>query len=122
MDLAATTAQLFGHFESHSIEGVRDMFAPDARVRQNGTPEHDIEGLVSMIKGLQRDGVRVEYSDIRRTVGDRFVVEQHVVKLTRPDGVSASTDACVVMHFDDDGMITGMHEYVDSAAFAQLLV
>jgi hypothetical protein len=38
-----------------------------------------------MIQGLKRDGVNVEYSDIRRSVGDRFVVEQHVVTLTRPD-------------------------------------
>jgi hypothetical protein len=121
MDLSAATAQLFGHFESHSIEGVREMFAPEARVQQNSSPEHGIEGLVSMIKGLQRDGVRVEYSDVRRNVGDGFVAEQHVVKLTRPDGTTASSDVCVIVHFDDDGLITGLHEYVDSAPFAKLL-
>ena len=120
MDIEARTSQLFEHFESESIEGVREMFAPDARVRQNGVPEHDIEGLVTMIEGLRRDGVRVEYSDVRRSVGDRFVVEQHLVTLTRPDGVSASTDVCVVVHYDDDGLITQLHEYVDTAAFAEL--
>ena len=120
MDIAATTAQLFGHFESQSAEGVREMFAPDARVRQNGVPEHDIEGLVLMIEELRRDGIRVAYSDVRRSVGDRFVVEQHIVTLTRADGMSASTDVCVVLHFDDDGLITGLHEYVDTAAFAEL--
>ena len=108
------------HFESGSIEGVREMFAAGARVRQNGVAEHDIEGLVTMIEGLRRDGVRVEYSDVRRSVGDRFVVEQHLVTLTRPDGVSASTDVCVVVHYDDGGLITRLHEYVDTAAFASL--
>ena len=73
-----------------------------------------------MIEGLKRDGVIVEYSDVRRSVGVRFVVEQHIVRLTRPDGVSASTDVCVVVHFDDTGLIIGPHEYVDTAAFVAL--
>ena len=92
MDLDARVAQLFEHFSTQEFDGVSDLFAPDAGVRQNGNPEHGIDGLLTMIQGLKHDGVSVEYSDIRRNVGDRFVVEQHIVTLTRPDGVSASTD------------------------------
>jgi ketosteroid isomerase-like protein len=121
MDLAARTAELFDHFSTQEFDGLADLFAPGAQVRQNGNPEHGIDGLFMMIEGLKRDGVTVEYSDVRRSVGDRFVVEQHIVRLTRPDGVSASTDVCVVVHFDDAGQITGMHEYVDTAAFGSLL-
>ena len=120
MELEARTAQLFEHFSTQEFDGVSDLFAPDAGVRQNANPEHGIDGLLTMIQGLKRDGVSVEYSDIRRNVGDRFVVEQHIVRLTRPDGVSASTDACVVVHFDDTGLISGLHEYVDTAAFGAL--
>ena len=121
MDLEARTAQLFEHFSTQEFDGVSDLFAPDAGVRQNANPEHGIEGLLTMIQGLKRDRVRVEYSDVRRNTGDGFVVEQHIVRLTRPDGVSASTDACVVVHFDENGLISGLHEYVDTAAFAALL-
>ena len=59
-------------------------------------------------------------SEVRRSVGDGFVVEQHVVALTRPDGKSATTDVCVVLRFDDDGLITRLDEYADSAVFASL--
>ena len=120
MDLEARTAQLFEHFSTQEFDGVSDLFAPDAGVRQNANPEHGIEGLLTMIQGLKRDRVSVEYSDVRRNIGDGFVVEQHIVRLTRPDGVSASTDACVVVHFDETGLISGLHEYVDTAAFAAL--
>jgi ketosteroid isomerase-like protein len=42
------------------------------------------------------------------------------VRLTRPDGVSAATDVCVVLHFDEQGLITGLDEYADTAALASL--
>jgi ketosteroid isomerase-like protein len=58
---------------------------------------------------------------VRRSVGDGFVVEQHVVTLTRPDGKSASTDVCVVLRFGDGGLITRLDEYTDSAVFAALI-
>jgi ketosteroid isomerase-like protein len=76
---------------------------------------------MAYVQGIKNDGVSVKYSDVRRSVGDGFVVEQHVVTLTRPDGKSASTDVCVVLRFDDDGMITRLDEYVDSAVFAALI-
>ena len=50
-----------------------------------------------------------------------FVVEQHVRRLTRADGVSAACDVCVVVRFDPSGLISRLDEYVDTAAFASLL-
>ena len=120
MDLDTRTAELFEHFSTQEFAGLADLFAPDAQVKQNGNPEHGIAGLFTMIEGLKRDGVTVQYSDVRRSVGDRFVVEQHAVRLTRPDGVSASTEVCVVVDFDDAGLIIGLHEYFDTAAMAAL--
>jgi ketosteroid isomerase-like protein len=120
MDLGARTAQLFDVFESQEFDGLAALLAPGATMKQNGNPEHDVAGLMAFVQGLKNDGVRVRYSDVRRSVGDGFVVEQHVVTLTRPDGVSASTDVCVVLRFDDDGLITRLDEYADSAVFAAL--
>lgn len=121
MDLAGRTGQLFDIFESQEFDGLRAMLAPDAKMKQNGNPEHDVDGLMAFVQGLKNDGVAVQYSDVRRSVGDGFVVEQHVVTLTRPDGKSASTDVCVVLRFDDDGLITRLDEYADSAVFATLI-
>ena len=121
MDLAARTAQLFAAFESQQFDGLDSMLSPDVRIKQNGNPEHGIQGLLAFVRGLENDGVSVAYSDVRRSVGDGFVVEQHVVTLTRPDGKSAATDVCVVLRFDDDGLITRLDEYADSAVFATLI-
>lgn len=120
MDLAARTAQLFTIFESQEFEGLGSLLAPDAKMKQNGNPEHGVDGLTAFVHGLKNEGVSVKYSDVRRSVGDGFVVEQHVVTLTRPDGKSASTDVCVVLRFDADGLITRLDEYTDSAVFASL--
>ncbi len=120
MDNAATTAQLFSIFESQEFDGIERLLAPEAKMKQNGNPEHGVDGLLAFVKGLKNDGVSVRYSEIRRSVGDDFVVEQHVVTLTRPDGRSATTDVCVVLRFDDQGRITRLDEYADSAVFAAL--
>ncbi len=121
MDLGARTEQLFAIFEAQQFDGIEQLFAPEAQIKQNGNPEHGLDGLLAFVGGLKHEGVSVEYSDVRRSIGDGFVVEQHVVTLTRPDGKSASTDVCVVLRFDADGLITRLDEYVDSAAFAALI-
>jgi ketosteroid isomerase-like protein len=120
MDLAERTGQLFAIFESQEFDGLEALLAADAKMKQNGNPEHDVEGLMAFVQGFKNDGVAVKYSDVRRSVGDGFVVEQHVVTLTRPDGKSASTDVCVVLRFDDVGLISRLDEYADSAVFASL--
>ena len=120
MDLAATTAELFSIFESQEFDGLERLLAPEAKMKQNGNPEHGLDGLMAFVEGLKNDGVSVAYSDVRRSVGDGFVVEQHVVTLTRPDGKAASTDVCVVLRFDAQGRITRMDEYADSVVFAAL--
>ena len=54
-------------------------------------------------------------------MADGATVEQHVVTLTRSDGVAVSADVCVVARFDDNGLVTSIDEYLDSAAFAAIL-
>ena len=120
MDLAARTAQLFAIFESQEFDGLEALLAPGVVMKQNGNPEHGLDGLLAYVQGIKNEGVSVKYSDVRRSVGDGFVVEQHVMTLTRPDGKSASTDVCVVLHFDDEGLITRLDDYADSVVFASL--
>ncbi len=121
MDLAERTGQLFAIFESQEFQGLEPLLAADAKMKQNGNPEHGVEGLMAFVQGLKNEGVAVKYSDVRRSVGDGFVVEQHIVTLTRPDGKSATTDVCHVLRFDDVGLITRLDEYTDSAVFATLI-
>ena len=121
MDLGARTEQLFAIFEAQQFDGIEQLFAPDAQIKQNGNPEHGLDGLLAFVGGLKHEGVSVAYSDVRRSIGDGFVVEQHVVTLTTPDGRSASTDECFVVRYDDEGLVIHLDEYVDSAVFSALI-
>jgi ketosteroid isomerase-like protein len=122
MDLAARTDDLFAKFATQDADGVAALCAAGCRVRRNNDPESDIETLLVELRAMFWDtGVQTAYSDVRRTVADHAVTEQHVVTLTRPDGVAASCDVCVVIRFNDDGLITKLDEYLDTVAFAPLL-
>ena len=60
-----------------------------------------------------RDVIGVHrYEDVRRTIGDDTVVEEHAVRSTTPAGKDLDLAACVVIRVDDDGQIVGLHEYV----------
>ena len=86
MDLAERTGQLFAIYESQEFEGLEALVAPGVITNQNSNPELDLDGLKAFVQGFKNEGVSVKYSDVRRSVGDGFVVEQHVVTLTRPAG------------------------------------
>lgn len=121
MDLNARTADLFAKFTAQDAEGAAALCAPGVRIKQNNGPESDLETALAGLRAMLWDaGVKTAYSDIRRTLADHVVTEQHLVTLTRPDGVEATSDVCVVIRFDDKGLVTRLDEYVDMGAFAPL--
>lgn len=121
MDLEARTGDLFDKFAAQDGAGVAALCASGFLAKQNNGPESDVETMLAGLhEMLWAKGVETAYSEVRRVVADGAVAEQHVVTLTRPDGVKASSDVCVVLRFDDDGLITRIDEYLDMAAFAPL--
>ncbi len=60
------------------------------------------------------------YSDVRRVVGPDAVCEQHTVTFSHPGAPDVTADVCVVLRFGEDGRITRLEEYLDSAAVASL--
>jgi ketosteroid isomerase-like protein len=60
------------------------------------------------------------YGDVRRVVGDDAICEQHTVTFSRLGGPDVTADVCVVIRFGEDGRITRLEEYLDSAAVASL--
>ena len=122
MDLDARTDALFANFAADDADGVAALCAPTFRIKQNNGPEVDVVTLTDGLRAMLWDaGVTTAYSDVRRTVADRVVTEQHIVTLTRSDGFAASSDVCAVIRFDDNRLITRIDEYFDSAAFGPLL-
>ena len=118
MDLDQLTTRFFHHTAGADIDAVAAMCSPDCRVKQNIGEEGGIDGLLGIVQATIDLGLTVSYSDIRRVIADRAVTEQHLVTITKADGTSVSSDVCVILHFDDAGLITRLDEYVDSAALA----
>jgi len=121
MDLEKRASDLFDSFAAQDADGVAALCAPGFQAKQNNGPDGGIEEVLAQLRAmLWNAGVNTAYSEVRRVLADHAVTEQHVVTLTRPDGVEASSDVCVILRFDDDGLITRLDEYMDTAAFAPL--
>jgi len=118
MNLDARTADFFNSVAAQDVDAVTRLCASDFRLKQNNAPDHGFDAAIAGLRGLWDAGVTTSYSEVRRAVADRVITEQHVVTLTRSDGVTAACDVCVVVRFDDDGLISRIDEYADSAAFA----
>lgn len=121
MDLGGQMDELFGAFSAQDTERLRAVTAPGFRASRNGGPAVDMDtllaGLAATMWGF---GLTGTYSDIRRVLGDHAVAEQHLVTMARPDGVSVDIDVCVVVLFDDAGLVTRLDEYADPALTAPL--
>lgn len=112
--------RLFDSFVSHDLETVVEMMTPDAVVVQNGNSMVVAEAMV-MIESLTGVIGDHRYDDVRRVLGDNVIVEEHRVRSTTPGGHDVDLVACVVIRLDDDGKITSMDEYVDTAPLVAIL-
>lgn len=121
IDIAARCEQFFQYSAAHAWDALARLCAPDAVFAQNGK-ETDLDGMLAMVHGITGSGIEYRYGNVRRMTSDdeACVVEQHHVTMHRGDGVEADADVCVVLQFDDAGLITRLDEYVDTAAFAPL--
>lgn len=113
-DLDNIAERLFASFVAWDLDTVAGMLAPDATITQNGrtTPATEALGAIGALRSVIGDH---RYVDVRRTFGERAVVEEHRVVSTTPDGVAIDLSACVVIRVDDDGLVISLDEYVDTA-------
>lgn len=119
-DIAAILDDLFGSAEQGDWERFGAHLAPDAVIRQNvGRELTKAEALVAL-PAFTADGTQLRYENVRRVFGDRSATEMHDAVFTKPDGREVRIDICVVVQFDENGLITRTDEYLDSAAAAAL--
>lgn len=94
-------------------------YAPGARVWLPGQGWMEPAGLAALLdgaRGLLVDGIHFSHEDV-------LVAENRVVVLTTCDsplknGRSYVNQFCFVITFNDDGLITELREYTDSAPAA----
>lgn len=119
-DLNDLADRLFDTFVAHDLDTFVDMMTPDGLVVQNGTPMGVTEAR-TMIEGLASVLGDHRYEEVRRVVGEQAIVEEHRVRSTTPSGHDVDLTACVVIRVNDDGKITSLDEYVDTAPLAAIL-
>jgi ketosteroid isomerase-like protein len=99
---------------------LRAMCIPGAGVSQNGAPELGMDEFAAL--GSAVGGVMPDYhyeNVVCSDTEDGFVSERDGLG-TLPDGTLFEIHSCMVATVDD-GKISGMREYFDSASVAPLL-
>ncbi len=112
--------KLFAAIMAGDIEAVEALYAPDMAVWHNtdGIAQRRDENLRTLrwvVRNLQ--GLR--YEEIRRQATTSGFVQQHVLRATMADGAPVEIPACIVATVED-GLITRIDEYLDSAQTAVL--
>jgi ketosteroid isomerase-like protein len=120
MDNSEIAAALFDAFAKGDDQTVRDLCSPDLRARQNNGEPMDLATLLafsSAVTGVVKD---FRYCDPVRSATSAGFVEEHAVRGTLPNGKTFDLAICVVADVND-GKITSMREYFDTAAAAGLI-
>ncbi len=97
-------------------DAARACYHPDARIWHNfdqveQTVDQNIRTLTWLIGAMPER----RYANVVRRAIDGGVVQQHVLSGTTTSGVSVEMPACLFVLIDDDGLITRIEEYVDTA-------
>ena len=119
MDPAVIAERLFAALAAHDDPAVRDLCAPDLRVRQNGARPMNLETLLRFSGAVGRVVPDFHYCNAVRSATATGFVEEHSVRGTLPGGKTLDLTVCVVADIRD-GKVTDVREYFDSAAAKDL--
>ena len=120
-ELKKLTFQFFAAISQRDWDEALGRIHPEARAVQNISGEEvSARELLRSMRGLVESLADFAYENPRRVIGEDTVVEQHDVRMARPDGVEVVVDVCIVLKFDADGQIVRIDEYLDSARVAPL--
>lgn len=120
VDSEALTEQFFRLLEAGDADGAAAMFADDAAFWKNNDAALDPAAFRQHVAGIFAQGITVTYESVRRIVTSDAVVDQHVARMKHPGGQEATGSACVILRFDNDGMIVRLDEYIDGTPFVPL--
>ena len=112
---SAAVDRLLRAIEAGDVDAVRAAYAPDAQIWHN----HDdvtqsVDENLRVLTWLVERTTERRYDQIRRHVlDDGRVVQQHVLRVTFPDGRAAALPACLFVT-TRDGHVARIEEYLDA--------
>lgn len=98
-----------------------NVYAPDAVIWHNhDLKEQTVEENAKVLVAMDRWVTDRTYSDRRVTAYDGGAVQRHVLRgINRSTGEEVTLHACAVITVNDEGRITRLDEYFDSAEAAK---
>ncbi len=115
----AAARALFGSIEKGDVEGVRQIYAPHAKIWHNTDGiEQNVEQNLAVLAWVIANIKDVRYTDARLQPTASGFVQQHVLRgiFNRSE---IAIPACIVA-IVENGLISRIDEYLDSAQVAQL--
>jgi len=119
-DIRTVATRFFDSIEEGDIAAMKNSFAADAEIWHNtdelvGTPEQTAAVLTGMVARIKDR----EYAERRLTVFPGGFVQQHVLKGRRTHDDGAVRLPCAIICKVENGKITRLDEYFDSAHVAE---
>lgn len=111
--------RFFKAVEEGDIAAVEDCYAPDAAIWHNtdNASQTRAENLQTL-RGMASRIADRHYEVLQLEAFSGGFVQRHILHGTRQDGVRLALHACIVCVVED-GRITRLHEYFDSAQVAE---
>lgn len=121
-DPAASVARLIAAIEAGDVDAARAAYHPDARIWHNDDQrEQTVDENLAVLGWMGRHLPGLRYTEVRRHVAGDRCIEQHVLEVPMPDrDEPLRIPACLVVAVGEDGRITRLEEYLDSAHVAPL--
>lgn len=115
-EMLAFADTFVGAIQSGDVATVRACYAPDAKLWHNtDNIEQTVDENMKVLDWFIRTLPDRNYRIVRREALKDGFLQQHVLEATLPDGTKWKMDACCVIKVED-GRITRLDEYMDSAA------
>jgi len=113
--------RLFGAITRGDVNGLRDVYAPSCVIwHNNDNAEQNVDQNLRVLAWVVKNVSELRYEEIRRHETPTGFVQQHVLRGKGPSGKPVAIDACIVCRVEN-GRITRLDEYLDSAQVTPLL-
>jgi ketosteroid isomerase-like protein len=117
-DPTEVARRVFDAIEAGDMDTLRSLYHPDAQIWHNTTGVSVTrDDTMQLIEWMNANMPPTRYVDRHLSATDDGFVERHTVVITRSDGSEVLLPCCVVATVED-GRITNLYEYFDSAAQA----
>jgi uncharacterized protein len=128
MELSATAKEslevadrLFKAIERGDVNAIRDIYAPHSKIWHNfDNLAQSVAENLAVLKWVVANIAEISYTEIQRQPTPTGFIQQHVLRgKVKASGKEIAIPACIVCKVEN-GRITRLDEYLDSAQTATL--